>query len=580
MKRLFIRWWASLRIQYKLAFIFLLAIGIVALLSMAAIRIVSYFYETVLYRQTAGTLQLTSINIEKELERIELFSFTILQNRDIQQSLERIKNYSQTDRITDNTLAQEKKHLIDLLWVITFEKNVLSVTIIDNQGNQYTGGVSFPQSHIQEMIDLADKGGGALMLHNPVDEPGVLVCTRQIRKIDQLNLEPLGTLLIRVNLKKLVQESLAGVLNNMALVILSDNTPFFSSAAKFTDLAQKCVINNFRYGKINDSEGQSYFVTKEFSNQQAWTYVTFIEYEKLFKSLEAVNSLSIFILIFLIMISYVAIVRIGRNISMPLELLSAYAAHVERGDFSIPFIEEKVFIPHKDEIGQIEKDFILLLTKINDLIKENFAHELLIKDAQLRALQAQINPHFLYNTLDTIQWLARLQHQNEIATIAESLGFLLRTSISEKSQTITLKEELDLLAAYINIQKIRFGKKIDISITIDQKLVLYSIPKLTIQPIVENSIKYGIEETGRPCTIHIESEEKENSFFLHISDTGPGIDTIKEKKGAGIGLSNIHQRMVLLYGTIYGITIKPNEPSGTIVSIHLPKRSESSCTLS
>lgn len=569
------RWWSGLRIQYKLALILLLAIGMVSFFSMGAIRVVSHFYEQLLYTQAAGTLQLASINIEKELQRIEQISFTILQNRDIQQSLDRIR----TAR-SEVILGQEKKRLVDLLWVITFEKNVLSVNIIDTLGNQYAGGLSFSSSHIPEIVQMAAQKQGSMEIHILKEEPGVLVCARQIRKIEQLSLEPLGTLLIRVNLKKMVQEALAGVLDRMSLVILSDSTPFYASEPILADMAQRFVTSRRVYGSLDSPEGKRYFMTVGTSMQNSWTYVTFIEYERIFKRLELVNSLSIFMLILVVFLAYFILVRIGRTISLPLELLSAYAAHVEKGDFTIPFIQEDVFLRHNDEIGQIERDFILLLNKINDLIKDNYAHELLAKDAQLKALEAQINPHFLYNTLDTVHWLAKLRNEQEIAAIVEALAYILRKSLSSKEPTISLREELELLKAYVTIQKIRFGQKLEILYAIDPSLENCFIPKLTLQPIVENSIIHGIEETGTPCSIRIECEDLGEDFILHISDTGPGFQQGKRKMGTGVGLTNIRQRIQLLCGEKYGISIQSLFSGGARVSIYLPKRREALCTQS
>lgn len=569
------RWWSGLRIQYKLALILLLAIGLVSFFSMGAIRVVSHFYEQLLYTQAAGTLQLASINIEKELQRIEQISFTILQNRDIQQSLDRIRTIP-----SEPILGQEKKRLVDLLWIITFEKNILSVNIIDTLGNQYAGGLSFSSSHIPEIVQRAAREQGSMGVHILREEPGILVCARQIRKIAQLSLEPLGTLLIRVNLKKMVQEALAGLLDRMDLVILSDSIPLYASDSTLAGMAQRFVASHHSYGSLDSPQGRRYFVTVGPSTQNSWTYVTFIEYERIFKRLELVNSLSILILILLVFLAYFFLVRIGRSISLPLELLSVYAAHVEKGDFTIPFIQEDVFLRHNDEIGQIERDFIFLLNKINELIKENYAHELLAKDAQLKALEAQINPHFLYNTLDTVHWLAKLRNEQEIAAIVEALAYILRKSLSSKKPTIPLKEELELLKAYVTIQKIRFGKKLDVSYFVAPELESCSIPKLTLQPIVENSIIHGIEETGNSCSIRVESEDLGEDFVLHISDTGPGFQEGKEKRGTGIGLVNIHQRIQLLCGESYGLSIQSADSRGTMVSIHLPKRREEPCTQS
>src|SRR5690606_2848016 len=139
----------------------------------------------------------------------------------------------------------------------------------------------------------------------------------------------------------------------------------------------------------------------------------------------------------------------------------------------------------KDEVGQIQRHFRIMLERINELIQENYIKQLVIKDTQFKALQAQINPHFLYNTLESINWMAKMSKQDRISQMVESLGYLLRLSISEQDSVITLHKELHIVQQYLVIQKLRFEERLDFQLDVPEHLVLCTVPKLSIQPIVE-----------------------------------------------------------------------------------------------
>ncbi len=217
-----------------------------------------------------------------------------------------------------------------------------------------------------------------------------------------------------------------------------------------------------------------------------------------------------------------------------------------------------------------------MLTKIENLIHENYRKQLLIKDAQFKTLQAQINPHFLYNTLESINWIAQLNSQGRIAAMVQALGDLLRVSINGQKLFVTMEEEADLLRQYVLIQKIRYEERLSVTIDVGREVHPFAIPKLTLQPFVENAIKYGLESNAGQCLIGVRAEL--NGRFLSHSrlrqrpgDSTPLLQRILEGKvearGSGLGIKNIHERLKECYAGECGLLLDVTPGGGTTVTI-------------
>lgn len=238
-----------------------------------------------------------------------------------------------------------------------------------------------------------------------------------------------------------------------------------------------------------------------------------------------------------------------------------------------------------DEVGVLQRDFILMIRRIDELIRENYKKQLVIKDTEYRALQSQVEPHFLYNTFSSINYLAKTGRNQDVSTLIMSLSELLRASISKKP-VIFLEEEIQLLNCYINIQKVRYADRANFIIDIDRRHLQYVVPRMILQPLVENSIKYGMENMLGVCTIRVYSENVGENFRLVVEDNGPGMSPDFAAKlnrfevkptGTGIGLKNISDRVKSLYGDQYGIEVTSREQERhhiTRVAITIPKRGE------
>lgn len=236
------------------------------------------------------------------------------------------------------------------------------------------------------------------------------------------------------------------------------------------------------------------------------------------------------------------------------------------------------------EVNHLSSAFTEMSEEIQRLLKEKYANEVLLKESELKALQAQINPHFLFNTLLTISWKARANNDMESYEMITALSSLLNASIyTQNTKLIPLKEELKNVQYYLKIQKIRFGDRLSYDIDVDSRLMDRPILKLCLQPLVENAVVHGLENKIENGNIFIFGDITENDeMLIQIIDNGVGFNTQNltqkmettpdedDRKGHHIGLINTHLRLKYIYGEQYGLIIKSTPGNGTTVSVKLP----------
>lgn len=230
------------------------------------------------------------------------------------------------------------------------------------------------------------------------------------------------------------------------------------------------------------------------------------------------------------------------------------------------------------EVVALATEYNALLDRIKALTEDIAQKENTKRIFELKALQSQINPHFLYNTLDTILWLAEFGENEKVVAVSKSLGELLRLSLDIHQTAVPLKTELASVKNYLKIQQMRYEDKISYNIYGDEELLSVSVPKLILQPIVENSIYHGIRRQEEAGYIDIEYRKQGDKLIITVADNGVGYSSscenkedrnlIKTKLG-GIGMKNVDQRIKLLYGEEFGITVRDNEPHGTVVTYTL-----------
>ncbi len=251
-------------------------------------------------------------------------------------------------------------------------------------------------------------------------------------------------------------------------------------------------------------------------------------------------------------------------------------------------ITSRKYLNRVDEVGVLYNEYNNMIIEINRYIKEEFQNKLILLDTQMKSLEAQINSHFLYNTLEAINSIAEIENVESISTIALALGDMFRYSIKTESELVTLAEELQHVKNYVSIQEIRYNYSFTVSYEIEEHLYQTRILKLIIQPVVENALFHGLNHCVIEGNIHIKVHEENENICISITDNGLGMSpeqveqirtalakptsftSLGHRTKESIGLKNIHSRIQLYYGAQYGLTISSAEQIGTSITVNLP----------
>jgi len=270
---------------------------------------------------------------------------------------------------------------------------------------------------------------------------------------------------------------------------------------------------------------------------------------------------------------------LSRSITRPVKELCTVMQSVDKGNFDIT-----ADIDSTDEIQQLADEFNIMVRKIRDLIDQIHHEQESKRKSELKALQAQINPHFLYNTLDSIIWMSEMERNEEVVLMTSALARLFRISISKGKEIITVGDELQHVESYLTIQKMRYREHFSYSIEVDESLKHYPSLKNILQPLVENSIYHGLKTAEYKGIIRITGELQGDMLLLHVTDNGVGMDPEKfnhilsedftgtNVAHSGVGLRNVHERLRLYFGQDYGLTCSCTPEEGTIVSVKLPAK--------
>jgi two-component system sensor histidine kinase YesM len=344
--------------------------------------------------------------------------------------------------------------------------------------------------------------------------------------------------------------------------VLKNNKPSFENNERIS----------FREG------GNNFLMISKFFDENQWSLVFLL---KNFNENEYLLIYSIVVLLGLIIITFGFSYGFSSMLLLNISSLLKTVRNVKRGNLLARFKSTSV-----DEIYELGNSFNEMLERINLLIEEKFISDVMVKDAELRAkeyelnlLQSQINPHFLYNTLKTAQYMAFAKDPRTERMI-KLLIALFKTSITRGEKVVRLSEEIEHVKTYVEILQMRFGDKIKLIYDVRDDMLAIPVLKLTLQPIVENAIYHGLEVTEHGGTIVIEVRETKETLEITVKDDGVGMSEAKlleikatlagKTKGESIGITNVHERIQLYFGKEYGIDVNSSLGKGTTVIIHFP----------
>ncbi len=325
-------------------------------------------------------------------------------------------------------------------------------------------------------------------------------------------------------------------------------------------------------------DGTNYLAFYRMMEPSMWRVVVLIPEALVKEETTAVRLMVAAMITLLLLFFSAALYGLHSTIIRPVLRLKDVTNRVKSGDFNA-----KVPIRSKDEIADLSRNFNEMVMTIRQLINQRYKLVLREKESELKQLQNQIDPHFLYNTLDMIRWTARLEHANKTSELIEVLSKFFRYGASRSREYVTtIQQELEFVQAYLYLQKKRLGNRLSYSIFTEATIADAPILKTTIQPLVENSIKHGLDKKQKANHISVKCYAAGDDIWIDVQDNGKGIPpeslaalrfsistmtAEQEKTGA---LLNIHDRLSIYFGKKYGVEIVSSSPQGTLVRLKIP----------
>lgn len=336
------------------------------------------------------------------------------------------------------------------------------------------------------------------------------------------------------------------------------------------------AVNKTDGNYIENFDGEQTMVNIKTAEYTGWRIVGNSYYDEMVTTKKDMYYFFVSILIFSIIIVIVMSILISSRISFPIKKLEKIMKRVEKGEFDI-----YADVKGEDEVRHLSQTFNMMIYRITQLMEQNTKEQEEKRKSELKALQAQINPHFLYNTLDSIVWMAENEENQGVITMVTALANLFRTSISRGEEIIYIRDEIEHARSYLTIQQIRYMDKFDFTLDVDEEVLEYKTLKIILQPIIENAIYHGIKSMVDKGTINITANIMDNKICLKVIDNGLGMSSeavssiLKKdpdgKRRSGIGVKNVHERIQLYFGAEYGLDIESELDMGTCVKIWLPK---------
>ena len=573
---------SNLPLKQKLSCIILSVLTLILLFFLLALQISKYSYNEQLYRAIAGNLSFSASTISKHLKNIESFSSVVIAQKEVQESLDAVNSNDDVLTLSKNySLLNE----VVSTYQQTYKQNNLSCIALVNP--RFTNCSNFPvmsripPEFLREILQKAAQASGSAVWISDSSNH-YLILSRQIRKTENLSLKPLGYLLLFINLDDLVGDANQAVntYESGHYLIYDNEKLIYHSEGISQDWALLLYEKLQRPYDIIKQNRHKYFAVRSRIPSYEWNYINLIPYDDINRSIVAVFQLILVILLAGLLLSLFVAHIMMRYVVRDFELLLHKMEIFSQTELQLP--ESRIdYSQRSDEIGKLHQSFDAMAERIQHLVNTNYRYQILNRDARLKALESQINPHFLYNTLETVNWRAKALKDDTISNIVQSLAALLRATLSNEKSLVPLNYELNLVNNYITIQKIRFEERLlfrfyDSEFTENLKNAL--VLPLTIQPLLENAIRYGMEEMTETCEISVYPYQRGDFLIIEVANQGSSFEEnllenlqngSKSSHGFGIGLLNINQRIQMLFGDAYGLSFR-NEEDKAIAIITLP----------
>lgn len=508
--------------------------------------------------------------IELRMDAIDYMTVAMFTNDVLQENVHRLgKGYDSLVKRTQAILEVEKV----LIQGSAAYDGVVGVGLLGNNIEIRTS-ITVPSLQLNEAERaLVDAGKGKCVWITSLNGQRRLACARVLYSLT--NQMPMGYLVVAYDHQAFVRilKSKEYFKDGAVYLIGGDNgiiagreafnvgTPLEVAGEYLSDAAEGRIVN-----------GQ-YIVTRNIAGT-VWRLVSVVptvHFEREIRSLRA----WIFTLTpIMALLSFLLACKISKQMLNPLKMLADTMQTVGQGN-----LEERWEYPYRNEIGVIGTEFNRMLAQINQLMKDSLEQQHLYHDAEIRALRMQINPHFIYNTLDSIKWMAGMNGNDEMVQVVSALSDYMRSTIYGPA-AVALRDEIENTRNYLFIQQFRYGDQLKCHVDMADDILDYPVPRLILQPLVENAIIHGTSKKIGIGHIDLSGVKTDNGIELCVRDDGPGMSRERAQQvlscsnEAGgrdtIGLYNVHRRLELLYGKGYGLEISCTPGCGTIVKVRIP----------
>lgn len=547
---------------------------------------------------TSEILNQIGQNVEQELSRLEYDSIEIMFSNDVQRVLDNYENLSEwdilmTEESLQSTLVKKFSFLHDISDVIIYTNEGSKILAYGDEGSNI---LNYQPELLNSIIRKAKNAGGQpiwtstnikheihkvdLLVNQDALREGV-VLVRAIRSVESG--EIIGTLLIRTN-----EAYFSKIYDNMdldkqKLLVVNDSGMVISANVDQWKVGEPFVKPELisRITSINDPVEQGFFdnsvgdniIFYKKSTKTNWYFISFTPLSYMFEETQSILHYTLIVGIIAAFIAVGLAFFIARSIFIPLSRINANMVKVQQGDLKV-----RLFDQGRDELAMVSAHFNQMIEEVEALLVQTKFKEKEKRVAELKALQAQVNPHFLSNTLNSVKWLANLQGADNIENLITSLIELLHEVMEKDTIFIRVKEEIDYLNHYLNIQAFRYFDRFHVQMDIDPSLENKLIPKFLLQPIVENAIIHGFSGDKQSGIISIKAWLEGELMHFVVTDNGRGmsqgeIDFILQskspKKGGfnGIGIGNVIERIQMYYGERGGFQMESSEGVFTRVEI-------------
>ncbi|WP_077611920.1 sensor histidine kinase [Clostridium sp. Marseille-P2415] len=603
-------------ITKKILFLIAVSIGASFLVSLFVVKKVEQSYANYVYETKTDILNSSMSGIEDKLSGYENSTYQFITGNRVQQLVSQLLNsYDTLDELEGSmedetgeelpSLLPQKKTAeslkTDSLVEIMKELDTYLASthktdagyFVDSKGRRYSGygGTKYDISEdvLQEIVsEAAEKRGSPaykvidIRRNNREEYQQEIVIARSIQEKRNMTMRYGGTVIYMISPGELAASYLTDR-NGLFLVDEKDGVVFSSMEEPEKEAFLKKVPLNIGKYAIVRLNGNKYFITSIKSEKLNWRYYNVSNYYQLFSFIQNLDIIYSMVLLTILVVIGLLASHFSITLVKPVVTLSEQIEAVKREENPVKALEHLKIRNRKkryDEIGHLEEKFSEMICQLSELIHENYEQKLYLQDAQLSALRSKLNPHFLYNTLDTIRWMANEEKYRQIPMVVKALGDILRISMKSKEALIPLEQELEYMRGYLTIQRARFGSRLNVQIEAEEDLMKICIPAFSLQPLVENAVNYALERMTRECRIHVVIADEGRELLCSVSDNGVGIDpnildklklgTLKAE-GNGVGLTNLNERLKSLYGPGYGIIVKNSCPGGAVICFRVKK---------